>query len=94
MVPYFWNTEDWYEATVEHAPKQECSGEQARKMDGRFSEVVKVLELAASQDTRVLSQAEDQLREWELQPQFYPVLLVIIGLSSESNDLSLRSKLK
>lgn len=48
-------------------------------MDGASSVVLQALTQATSQDTAVLKPAEEQLRQWETQPGFYSVLLVIIS---------------
>lgn len=49
----------------------------AMDMDSANSVVLQALTQATSQDTAVLKPAEEQLRQWETQPGFYSVLLVM-----------------
>ena len=45
-------------------------------MDGSEAVLLETLQRALSQDQNVLRPAEQQLKEWEIQPGFYSTLLV------------------
>ena len=53
-----------------------CFFFQSKRMDGSEAVLLETLQRALSQDQNVLRPAEQQLKEWEIQPGFYSTLLV------------------
>jgi hypothetical protein len=50
--------------------------------------VIETLQRASSQNSEILKPAEQKLKEWEVQPGFYTILLNII--SNHSLDVNVR----